>query len=72
MALSPRTAILLFAALALLPNSSYDGTANEIAERSTIVARASAEASDGLAPVTDAFVSEIVADFDLAAPCFVG
>ena len=56
----------------MLPNGSYNGTPNDTAERSTIVARASAEASDGLAPATDRFVSEIAADFDLAAPCFVG
>ncbi len=56
----------------ILPNSSYNGTPNEIAERSTIIARASAEASDGLTPATDAFVSEIAADFNLVAPCFVG
>ncbi len=56
----------------MLPNGSYNGTPNETVERSTIVSRASAAASDGLGPVTDRFVSEIAADFNLAAPCFVG
>lgn len=55
----------------MLPNGSYAGAPNEFAERSTIVGRASADASDGLMPVTDLFVSPIAADFDLAAPCFV-
>ena len=56
----------------MLANGSYSGTPNESAGRATIISRASAEASDGLAPATDVFVSEIVADFDLVAPCFVG
>jgi hypothetical protein len=56
----------------MLPNGSYAGTPNDYIERSTIVSRASAEASDGLAPVTDLFVSPITAAFNVAAPCFVG
>ena len=56
----------------MLPEGSYNGTPNETVVRSTTVSRASATASDGLEPVTDAFVSPIAADFDLAAPCFVG
>jgi ABC-type branched-subunit amino acid transport system substrate-binding protein len=56
----------------MLPTASYAGTPNEFAGRQTIVGRASVDASDGIMPVTDLFVSPIAADFDLAAPCFVG
>lgn len=56
----------------MLPEGSYAGTPDEYAERSTIISRADASTSDGLAPQTDAFVSQLAADFNLAAPCFVG
>ncbi len=55
----------------MIPEASYAGTANESAARRTIVSRADATASDGLTAVTDSFVSEIAADYNLAAPCSV-
>ena len=55
----------------MIPEASYAGTANESAARRTIVNRADAAASDGLTAVTDSFVSEIAADYNLAAPCSV-
>ena len=56
----------------MLPERSYVGEANDHIVRSTVINKADAASSDGLSPLTDAFVSEIAADFDLAAPCFVG
>ncbi len=56
----------------MLPDRSYVGAANDHIVRSTVINKADAASSDGLTPLTDAFVSEIAADFDLAAPCFVG
>jgi len=56
----------------MLPEGSYAGTPHESVARSTIVNRADVRAPDGLTAITDAFVSEIAADFDLGAPCSVG
>lgn len=56
----------------MLPTYTYGSTPNDFVERSTIISRPDATASDGLAPQTDAFVSQIAADFNVAAPCFVG
>jgi ABC-type branched-subunit amino acid transport system substrate-binding protein len=55
----------------ILPERSYVGTPNEHVERSTYLNKADATSSDGVTPLTDAFVGEIAAGFDLAAPCFV-
>jgi len=56
----------------ILPERSYVGTPNEHVERRTYLNKADAASSDGLTPLTDAFVGTIAADFDLAAPCFTG
>ncbi len=56
----------------MLPNATYAGTPNEFASRLSIIGRADATASDGLAPVTDLFASPLASDFDLAGPCFTG
>jgi ABC-type branched-subunit amino acid transport system substrate-binding protein len=56
----------------MLPVASYAGTPNDYAERSTIMSKADASTSDGLAGLTEAFVSDIAANFNLAAPCYVG
>jgi ABC-type branched-subunit amino acid transport system substrate-binding protein len=56
----------------MLPTYTYGDVPADFAERSTIISRADATTSDGLAAQTDPFVSPIAADFDLVAPCFVG
>ncbi|OFW64885.1 MAG: hypothetical protein A2135_09360 [Actinobacteria bacterium RBG_16_67_15] len=56
----------------ILPDRSYVGEPNDHIERSTYLNKADAASSDGLTPLTDAFVGEIAAGFDLAAPCFAG
>ncbi|MBI5157363.1 MAG: ABC transporter substrate-binding protein [Acidimicrobiia bacterium] len=56
----------------ILPTRTYAGTPNDHVVRSTFLNQADADTSDGLNPLTDAFVGTIAADFDLAAPCFVG
>jgi len=56
----------------MLPERSYAGEPNDHVVRSTVINKADADGSDGVSPLTSAFVSEIAADFDLAAPCFVG
>ncbi len=56
----------------ILPTRSYKGAANNTVERSTTVHGVDPTAPDGVVGLTDAFVSQIAADFDLAAPCFVG
>jgi ABC-type branched-subunit amino acid transport system substrate-binding protein len=56
----------------ILPTRSYVGDANDHVERTTYLNKADAASSDGLTPLTDAFVGEIASGFDLAAPCFTG
>jgi ABC-type branched-subunit amino acid transport system substrate-binding protein len=56
----------------ILPLRSYVGDPNDHIERTTVLHKADAASSDGLLPLTDAFVGEIAAGFDLAAPCFAG
>ncbi len=56
----------------MLPDRSYVGSPNEHVERTTILNQADADSSDGVTPLTTAFVGEIAAEFDLAAPCFAG
>ena len=56
----------------VLPTRSYVGAANDHIERSSLINTVDPEEPDGLTPLTDAFVSQIAADFNLAAPCFVG
>jgi ABC-type branched-subunit amino acid transport system substrate-binding protein len=56
----------------ILPVRSYVGDPNDHIERTTVLHKADAASSDGLLPLTDAFVGEIAAGFDLAAPCSPG
>ncbi len=56
----------------ILPTRSYVGAANDHIERSSFVLGVDPDEPDGLTPLTDAFVSQLAADFNLAAPCFVG
>jgi ABC-type branched-subunit amino acid transport system substrate-binding protein len=53
----------------MLPTRSYAGPINETVERSTVVAGVDADTIDGRTLLTEPFVSPIVAEFDLAAPC---
>ncbi len=56
----------------VLPTRTYVGSANDQIERSSLVNGVDPDEPDGLTPLTDAFISQIAADFNLAAPCFVG
>lgn len=55
----------------MLPERTY-GDPNSTIERSTIIMGVDPESSDGLSPLTEPFVSPIVADFELDGACFVG
>jgi hypothetical protein len=56
----------------ILPPRSYAGTPNDNVVRSTYLNKADAASSDGLTPVTDAFVGDIAGNFELSAPCYSG
>jgi len=56
----------------ILPDRTYVGDPNEHVVRSTILNGVDPASSDGLVAKTDATVSQIAADYDLAGPCFVG
>ena len=56
----------------ILPTRTYAGEPNDHVVRSTYLNQADADSSDGLTPLTDAFVGTIAAEHDLATPCFVG
>ena len=56
----------------ILPNRTYQGSATDHVERSTVVSAVDPTSPDGMVGLTDSFVSPVAADFDLAAPCFVG
>ena len=54
-----------------LPDRTY-GAANDTVERSTTVNGVDPASPDGLTALSDTFVAEITAGFDLAGPCFTG
>lgn len=56
----------------MLPTRTYAGEPNDHVERSSLINGVDPDEPDGLTPLTDAFVSQVAADFNLAAPCFVG
>ncbi len=56
----------------ILPTGTYVGDPADFHVRSSYVNKADSASSDGLTPVTDFFTSEVAANFDFAAPCFVG
>jgi len=56
----------------ILPDRNYTGDPADNVVRSTIIAKPDPASSDGLAPVTDATISEIAANYDFSSPCFVG
>ena len=56
----------------MLPVRSFAGDPNDFVVRSTIISGVDPTASDGLTPLTDAFISQVAADFDFAGPCYTG
>jgi len=56
----------------ILPTRTYQGAATDHIERSTVISSVDPTSPDGLSGLTDSFVGQVAADFDLAAPCFVG
>jgi hypothetical protein len=58
----------------MLPTRSFVGSADETAERGTIINRidASGAASDFTVPATPFFVGEVASAYDFSAPCFAG
>ncbi|WKZ82258.1 MAG: ABC transporter substrate-binding protein [Acidimicrobiia bacterium] len=54
----------------MLPDRSYTGSANDNIERNTIINVPDAESPDGSSAVTEFFVSEVAAEYDMSAPCY--
>lgn len=55
----------------MLPTRSYTGSPADHVERSTIINGVDPASADGVGALTDFFISEVAADFDLEQPCFV-
>jgi hypothetical protein len=55
----------------MLPEGSYAGPANDRVPRSTWIGQPSPDASDGIAPVVEAFTGQLAGGFPVEAPCFV-
>jgi len=53
----------------IMPNRSHAGAPDDNVERSSVVSGVDPEASDGLVPLTDVFISETAASLDFSNPC---